>query len=335
VEVLPIANTPKTRARRLAKYWPGAIAATLIVAASVWFGSRALNPPIERAVNRDVVTDFGAPAPHAQAPQHLSPVVWARKKIEARAAVQFTDTFKQGMAAWGSPKGWLPGWSRNPDGYVHPGQLALFQPTAGFADYRLEFFGQIEDRGMGWAVRAKDPHNYYAMKFKVLAAGLRPVLSMVYYPVVAGKPGHKVEVPLSVMIHANTPYHVAVKVSGKRLTASVEGQEVESWTDDVEPTGSVGFFTDPGERARLYWMKVYKNDDWLGRICAFLSGNSVEEPVETAWLHRPATPLPLPGNFVPLRPEPVIFSREKDDFSRSGFLRMVATNIERIRPWNS
>jgi hypothetical protein len=340
VEVLPIERLPKTGSRRLVKkYWPKAIAASIIVLVSVWFGSRALSPS-QQAVNRDVIKDFGAPgsrsAARAQAPDHVNPVVWARKQIEKRAAVQVTDTFKQGMAAWGAPKGWVPGWSRHPDGYVRPGQLALFQPTATFTDYRLEFFGQIEDRGMGWAVRARDQRNYYAMKFKVLAGGLRPVLAMVYYPVVKGKPGHKVEVPLSVMIHANTPYHVAVKISGNRLTASVEGQEVESWTDEVEPSGAVGFFTEPGERARLYWMKVYKNDDWLGRVCGFLAGNSVEEPLQTAWLNRPAAPLPLPGNRVPLRPEPAVFVLEKVDFSRRGGPHGTgAPSNERIRPWNS
>jgi hypothetical protein len=36
--------------------------------------------------------------------------------------------------------------------------------------------------------------------------------------------------------------------------------------------GGVGFFADAGEQARLYWIKVSKNEDWLGRVCAFLSG---------------------------------------------------------------
>ena len=335
-EVLPISKTTQAGKRRnLAKYWPAAIAASVILFVSVWFGSRALNPPAEQAVNQDVLKDAANPGALAPAPARVNPVVWARNKIEKRAVVQITDTFKQGMAAWGVPNGWAKGWSRHPDGYVRPGQLALFQPTASFTDYRLEFFGEIEDRGMGWAIRARDPHNYYAMKLKVLAAGLRPVLAMVYYPVVGGKPGHKVEVPLSVMIHANTPYHVAVKVAGNRLTASVEGQEVESWTDEVESAGAVGFFTEPGERARLYWMKVFKNDDWLGRVCAFLSGNSTEGAVQTAWLNRFPLLLPMPGNRVPWRPEPAALVRERDDSSRRGPHEVRAASNERIRPWNS
>src|SRR6185369_273291 len=101
-------------------------------------------------------------------------------------------------------KGWAPGWSRNPDGYVHPGDLAIFRPTVKFTDYRLEFFGQIENKSMGWAVRAQDKQNYYAMKFSLIEGGLRPVIAMAHYPVVGGKRGHRVETPLSVMVHHNT-----------------------------------------------------------------------------------------------------------------------------------
>jgi hypothetical protein len=325
VEVLPMAK-PKVSARRLfAKYGPAAIAASVILFASIWFGTR----PTQPAVDRKVIADASA----APAQERLNPVVWAKRVIERRATVQVTDSFKQGMAAWGVPKGWVAGWSRHPDGFVRPGKLALFQPTSTFTDYRLEFFGQVEERGMGWAVRAHDPRNYYAMKLKVLAGGLRPVLEMIYYPVVGGKPGHQVNVPLSVMIHANTPYHVAVNIAGNRLTASVEGQEVDSWTDEVEPSGAVGFFTEPGERARLYWMKVYKNDDWLGRVCAFLTGKSAEE--QTAWLNRPAALLPRPGNLVPLFPEPATFASERNNLLRGGLQRTGATSHERISPWNS
>ena len=326
VQVLPIAK-PEFARRLFEKYGPAAIAASLILTASIWFGTR---PQVVRPkATADVAS--GAAAAHERA----NPVVWAKNAIERRAAVQVTDTFKQGMKAWGVPQGWVPGWSHHADGYVRLGQLALFQPTSTFTDYRLEFFGQVEDRGMGWAVRARDPRNYYAMKFKVLAGGLRPVLEMIYYPVVGGKAGHQVKVPLTVMIHANTPYHVAVKVSGKRLTASVEGQQVDSWTDEVEPSGAVGFFTEPGERARLYWMKVYKNDDLLGRVCAFLSGNSVAEPVQAAWLNRPATELPLPRNLVPLFPGSAVLARERDGLSLGGLQRIGASCHEKIRPWNS
>jgi hypothetical protein len=105
------------------------------------------------------------------------------------------------------------------------------------------------------------------------------------------------------MVHDNTPYHVAVEVKGNRVITSIEGQEVDRWTDDTLASGGVGFFSEPGERARLYWMKLVTNDDLLGRICAYLSGGSEEGSDTTArWrrMESPAgMPQPLPGG-VPL-----------------------------------
>jgi hypothetical protein len=208
--------------------------------------------------------------------------------------VQLADTFDNGMSAWGSK---AQGWGRSADGYIRPSQLALFQPTLNFTDYRMEFFGQIESKSMSWAVRGKDPENYYAMKFHVVEAGLRPVIAMAHYPVVGGKQGHKVEVPLSVMVHNNTPYHVSVEVRGSHYTASIEGQEVDSWSDDTLLAGGVGFFSEAGARARIYWMRVSKNDDWFGRLCGAVAGGLGSR--ETASLQRPALPVPTPNQPVP------------------------------------
>jgi hypothetical protein len=77
---------------------------------------------------------------------------------------------------------------------------------------------------------------------------------------------------MDVMVHNDTPYHVAVSVEGNRIITSIEGQEVDRWIEDRIPTGGVGFYSDAGERARLYWMKVSKNEDFLGKVCAYLSG---------------------------------------------------------------
>jgi hypothetical protein len=216
--------------------------------------------------------------------------------------------------------------------------LALFHPSLAYADYRLEFFGQIENKGMGWVVRAHDQQNFYAMKFNVVEPGLRPILSMVHYPVVGGKQGHKTEVPLSIMVHNNTAYHVAVQVKGNRFVTSIEGQEVDTWTDDTLASGGVGFFSEAGERARLYWMKVSRNDDWLGRMCAFLSGNSVEESTETVWLERTLPgdrrPVPTPARNAPESWEAVL-AAEAGEQSFAGAPRGRAANNVRIRLWSS
>lgn len=228
------------------------------------------------------------------------------------------------MQAWGSaPKTWAPGWSRHPDGYVHTGPLALFQPSMTFADYRLEFFGQIENKSIGWAVRAHDPKNYYAMKFRVVEPGLRPIIAISHYPVVGGKAGRSVEVPLNVMVHNNTPFQVAVLVKGHRFVTSVDGQEVDSWTDDTLASGGVGFFSEAGEHARLYWMKVSRNTDLLGRVCAYLSGGS--EGQATADLWWPDIPGGTPRPSAPAGPQSVALAALPAAFWRK----------RRSPPWSS
>jgi hypothetical protein len=127
---------------------------------------------------------------------------------------------------------------------------------------------------MSWAIRAKDPQNYYGMKMTVIEPGLRPVVAMVHYAVVEGKKLQRVETPLSIMVHNNEPYHVAVDVKGNKVITSIEGQQVDSWTDDALKAGGIGFFSEVGESARLYWMRVSKNQDWLGRVCSYLSSGS-------------------------------------------------------------
>src|SRR5262249_43613319 len=68
-----------------------------------------------------------------------------------------------------------------------------------------------------------------------------------------------------------------------------------TFINDVLPSGGVGFFSDAGERARLYWAKVTRNDDWLGHVCAFLSGG---ETRATAEVWPPAVPGP-PAPWLP------------------------------------
>ena len=161
------------------------------------------------------------------------------------------------MAAWGAESAsWAPGWKRHPAGYVSTGELALFQPSLKYTDYRMEFFGQIEDKSMGWVVRAQDKQNYYAMKFTVIEPGLRPIIAMVHYGVTNGKPGPQgadaavgdgAQQPARPRGggRAGQPLH---RPRSKASSGIVDGRHARA--------GGVGFFSDAGEKARLYWMKL-------------------------------------------------------------------------------
>jgi hypothetical protein len=334
---ISISDEAKRRAREIAIGRFLKIAACVVMGTFLWFGAHEASIRNAPSLGTQEATARPAliPGPGAADKDPKGLVANVRSAIAGRAATTVTDNMQAGMQAWGTPaKAWSPGWSRNADGYVRPGELALFAPSLKYKDYRLEFFGQIENKSMGWAVRAQDKQNYYAMKFTVIEAGLRPVIAMSHYPVVGGKRGHKIDTPLSVMVHNNTPIHVAIDVQGRRVTASVEGQQVDSWTDELLPTGGVGFFADAGEHARLYWMKVSKNQDWLGTVCSYLSdgGGSSRDTAEVWGPGIPAEP-PVPG--APAQPQDVTLAEA--EISSSDFSSPQRARIwieRRNRPWS-
>jgi hypothetical protein len=329
-----------------------AIAAALLVGIGMWFGAGSVKIARQLvAINTSFPKGAGSgsssgmdrfspgtsssfPAVSRTAQSGPGPIAQVRRAIQQRAAVELTDTFRR-MEVWGATAKALPaGWSRHPDGYVQTGQLALYRPTQTFADYRLEFLGEIEKKSMSWAVRARDMQNYYAMKFTVVEPGLRPVIAVVHYPVVGGKKGQRVETPLNVMVHNDEPYHVAVEVKGNRVVTSIEGQEVDSWTDDALKVGGVGFFSDAGESARLYWVRVTKNQDWLGRVCAYLSSGSGDS---TADLQREGIPAPTQPSQPALPPaaDATLAAAEIEELSHMGPHRAKILKFGRTEPCRS
>ena len=351
-EIFSITNAARRAQHSRLRAPARAVAAALLMAVGLWFGAGSAkigrellavntNWPSVETPSSSAGRDFSAAftrvrsvfVPPAQR-SAAGPIEKISRAIQNRAAAELSDTFR-GMEAWGAAAAELPaGWSRHADGYMRTGQLALYHPSLNFTDYRLEFFGQIESKGMGWAVRASDPNNYYAMKFKVTEPGLRPVLAAVHYPVVGGKPGERVETPLSVMVHNHTPYHVAVDVKGNRVTTSIEGEEVDSWTDDSLKVGGVGFFSDAGESAHLYWMKITKNQDWLGRVCAYLSGNAGSAETGDLWRDDFA-PAPAPRPSPRPSPDAILAAVESEKFPYHGPHRARILTNGRTEPCKS
>lgn len=306
----------QTKARNpMVRHAIRAVAACLVLGTILWFGVDAVRignqtPTVNREVSIGdlaLSTPSGSSSPKVgsaltsrlrAAARPAGTVARIREAISDRAAATVTDSFRQGMEAWGAAsKQWAPGWSRHPDGYVQTGQLALFEPSQNYKNYHLEFFGAIENKSMGWAVRAHDKQNYYAMKLAVLEPGLRPVIAMMHYPVVGGKKGRPVQIPLNVMVHNNRPMQVEVDVRGNKLLTSIDGELVDTWIDDTLVAGGVGFFSDAGERARLYWMKISKNEDFLGHICAYVAstlGDGSRASAEMWPGEAPVAPRPQP-----------------------------------------
>ncbi len=216
-----------------------------------------------------------------QVQSHMQKVVedqWknVNQTISDRAAVAFADDFRAGLDAWESRSNLTRSWSYDAAGFVRPGPLAIFKPTVDLSDYRFEFLGEIDQKAMGWAFRAEDLNNYYAMKFVVVKPGPLPLVHIVRYAVINGKEGPRVDKPLPMTVRTDMLYRIQVNARGGDFTILAQGQVVDFWSDNRLQHGGVGFFCNRGERARLRWVEVSHQYDALGRLCAYLAPYGIE-----------------------------------------------------------
>jgi len=201
-----------------------------------------------------------------------------RKSIRNHAAVRLSDNFQTGLNDWKSFSPSNSDWSFN-HGFVQPGRLRLWKESLGMADYQLEFVGQIEKKGFGWAYRATDPNNFYATKIAITKPGPLPSADLVRYATVDGKQSSHVNLALPMVIRNDTLYRVLLTVNGDSFSTVVNGQMVDSWTDKRLAAGGIGFFADKGEVASLRWVTVSHRDNFLGRMLSFIGFIAPIEPL--------------------------------------------------------
>jgi len=199
-----------------------------------------------------------------------------QQTILNRAAVAYADDFRSGLDAWDSRSNLTTSWSYDAAGFVQPGPLAVFKPTIELSDYRFEFLGEIDQKGMGAAFRASDLSDYYAVKFVVVKPGPLPLVHLVRYAVIHGKEGPHVEKPLPITTRNDMLYRVLLDIRGSDFTIMAQGQVVDFWTDSRLRHGGVGFFCGRGEKARVRWVEVSHQYDALGRLCAYLAPLGIE-----------------------------------------------------------
>lgn len=207
---------------------------------------------------------------------HVQQVVAARlsnlhQTILSRAAIDLNDDFRSGLDAWDSRSNLTSSWSYDASGFVQPGPLALFKPSTDLTDYRFQFLGEIDQKGLGAAFRAANLDNYYAVKLAVVKPGPLPVVRLVRYAVINGKEERHVEKALPFPVRPDTLYRMAVDVRGSDFTIVAQGQVVDFWSDSRLTRGGVGFFCARGEKARVRWVEVSHQYDALGRLCAYLA----------------------------------------------------------------
>ncbi|MFN9430530.1 MAG: hypothetical protein ACK6DX_10325 [Acidobacteriota bacterium] len=201
-----------------------------------------------------------------------------KTKIQRRAAIELHEDFRQGLSDWSGDGDWSKAWRYDQAGFLHPGQLALYTPSIHLEDYRFEFLGVIEQKALSWVFRAADLNNYYTARLEIRRGGSLPVVELVRWAVINGKPGPRSSIPIPWQPRMDTVYRIGVETRGNNFVTTLQGQVVDVFTDDRLPRGGVGFYSGPGEDARLRWMEISHQCDMLGRLCAYLAPNNQSNP---------------------------------------------------------
>jgi hypothetical protein len=218
------------------------------------------------------VATFGVSDGKGKAPPRTSsagPLESFRRTIRSYATVRLQDDFKSGLTSWTPSAASGRDWSFK-DGFARPGKLRIWKNSLSMTDYNLDFTGDIEQKGLGWAYRARDSRNYYANKIVITKPGPLPSADLVRFAVVNGVERGRASVPLNMSLRRDTLYRVQMTVKGSDFSTTVNGQMVDSWTDGHLRTGGVGFFAENGEVASLRYVQITDKDTVLGRFLSYL-----------------------------------------------------------------
>lgn len=183
-----------------------------------------------------------------------------KSMIPASSPIKIHEDFRAGITGWMGSKSAL--WTLD-DGTMKPSGLRVWKPSIALSDYKMEFEGQIDRNAMSWAFRAPDLRNYYATKIVVRRSGSLPTADIVRYAVLNGIERDRLRLPLPISIRADTLYHVQMSVRGNQFVTKVNGQVVDSWTDNRLKRGGVGFFSEKGESASIHWVDVREERDGI------------------------------------------------------------------------
>ena len=114
------------------------------------------------------------------------------------------------------------------------------------------------------------------VRLELTSNGPLPRAYVVRYPVIDGRRGRETRTELPMAVTTDTVYRVAMEIRGADHVLTVQGQVVDAWTEKKLMRGGIGFFSSPGERARLRWVGVWHQYDALGRLCAYLAPRPAE-----------------------------------------------------------
>jgi hypothetical protein len=194
-----------------------------------------------------------------------------RRNVADRAGVKLVERFDSGPDRWESRGESGATWKRDEKGFMVPGEMAIYKPSAEMANYTMEFLGQIDLKALSWVFRAKDRKNYYVAKLAFARPGPLQELSLRRYAVLDGKEMPACDTPIPSIIRGERTLQVRLNAHGSDFSVYIRDRIIDSWSDSRLRSGGIGFFSGKGERSRISWVNLRYQYDVLGRICAFFS----------------------------------------------------------------
>jgi hypothetical protein len=155
------------------------------------------------------------------------------------------------------PGGWSPDWGGDLNRKKNR-TISFYRPSANHDDYRIEFDGQIDAKGLGWVFRAADPKNYYAYKIELVRTGSDSGTALTRFSVVDGIESQKHFAPIAKPLRTGVTFHVRLDVRGDEFSAYINDELIEVWQDDRLPKGGIGLMTDQGERAQTRKVQIFE-----------------------------------------------------------------------------
>ena len=153
--------------------------------------------------------------------------------------------------------GWSPNWGG--DAAKTAGRsISMFRPSLQQVNYRIEFEGQIEQKGFGWIFRAKDPLNYYAYKIEVVKPGLEPLVALSRVTVADGRESQKHYTLFDKPVRSDTIFRVRMDARQDEFKTWVNDQLIGTWRDKRHASGGIGLFSDKGESAQIRKVQIYE-----------------------------------------------------------------------------
>lgn len=164
-------------------------------------------------------------------------------------ALRIEEHFDAGWTNW---VGGVEDWKLDIAG-VRTGSLALFAPSLDLDDYDLEFLARIDHHSVNWVFRATNDGQYYAASIVKDADGN---YELRHWASINGVTEPSAARPIKSTPKRKSAITVHTRASGDRFSVSVDGELVDSWTDNRLAVGGIGFLGAPDDRARLYWVRL-------------------------------------------------------------------------------